>query len=477
MPHHFHSSDWKRFIQACQEGDVALVRHYLDEGIDPDFQYPEVGTVALVEAAFYGHAAIVQMLLDAGADVSIRQQLGGLNALEAAKKQGHTQVLGVLKEHGMVTSWLERMLTFVLRKDRNKMTLRVLLLLSCCTATASFAQQESKLPAKACHTVNSSITSPVISRVAFGSCAKQTKDMPALLAAKEQQPDVFVWLGDNLYGDTEDMTVLQGKYHQLSCKSEFQSLNATVPFIATWDDHDYGRDDAGKEYPFKAESKGIFLDFWQEPKSSARWQHEGIYHAFTHGTDGKRVQFILLDTRTFRDSIPPASGKGSKHDYSPHTGTETTFLGEVQWDWLRNVLSEPAELRIIATSNQFGISYNGYEAWANFPHEQQRMVQLIKDTRSNGVVFISGDVHWAEISKLEAEGCYPLYDITSSGITQSWPTLEPNTNRVGRAFKPNNFGMIEVDWDTAPAKLKFSIRNKKGRTVRHVHVALSELRF
>jgi ankyrin repeat protein len=117
MPHHFHSSDWKRFIQACQEGDAALVRHYIDEGIDPDFQYPEVGTVALVEAAFYGHAAIVKMLLDAGADVSNRQQLGGLNALEAAKKQGHTQVLRVLEERGGASSWMERMLTFVLRKN------------------------------------------------------------------------------------------------------------------------------------------------------------------------------------------------------------------------------------------------------------------------------------------------------------------------------------------------------------------------
>ncbi len=114
---HFHSSDWKRFIQACQEGDAALVRHYLDEGIDPDFQYPEVGTVAIVEAAFYGHAAIVQMLLYAGADASIRQQLGGLNAFEAAKKQEHAQVLRVLKEHGMITSRLERLLNFVLRKD------------------------------------------------------------------------------------------------------------------------------------------------------------------------------------------------------------------------------------------------------------------------------------------------------------------------------------------------------------------------
>lgn len=108
--HHFHSSDWKRFIQACQEGDAALVRHYIDEGIDPDFQYPEVGTVALVEAAFYGHAAIVKMLLDAGADPSIRQQLGGLNAMEAAKHQGHTEIVSVLRARVAGGSWHRRLL-------------------------------------------------------------------------------------------------------------------------------------------------------------------------------------------------------------------------------------------------------------------------------------------------------------------------------------------------------------------------------
>ncbi len=106
--HHFHSGDWKRFIQACQEGDEALVRHYLDEGIDPDFQYPEVGTVALVEAAFYGHAAIVKMLLDAGADASIRQQLGGLSALEAAKHQGHSDIAMLLEKLVTAQPWYAR---------------------------------------------------------------------------------------------------------------------------------------------------------------------------------------------------------------------------------------------------------------------------------------------------------------------------------------------------------------------------------
>jgi alkaline phosphatase D len=357
----------------------------------------------------------------------------------------------------------------------HRTTLSILMFSLHCVA--AFAQRTSPFIVAPCHTVNTTIKADTITRIAFGSCAKQSKSMPVLLAAKEAKPDVFIWLGDNIYGDTDDMGVMRAKYAELSCRPEFKALNTTVPFLATWDDHDYGQDDMGKEYRFKAESKVEFMQFWNEPKDSERFRHDGIYHAFTVGPMGRRVQFILLDTRTFRDGILPAQGRGTKHDYRPHTDTLPTMLGEAQWAWLRTVLLEPADLRIIATSNQFGISYNGYEAWANFPHEQLRMARLVKETRANGVVFISGDVHWAEISKLEVEGCYPLYDITSSGITQTWPTLEPNTNRVGRAFKPNNFGMIEVDWNADNPHMHFRIHNRKGRVVRGQKVRFEELKF
>jgi len=328
-----------------------------------------------------------------------------------------------------------------------------------------------------CLKVNSTLKDSTISRIAFGSCAKQSKNMPVLLSAKAAKPDVFIWLGDNVYGDTDDMTVMRAKYNELSCRPEFKALNSTVPFLATWDDHDYGQDDMGKEYRFKEASKVEFMQFWNEPKDSERYTHPGIYHSQTVGPMGQRVQFIMLDTRTFRDAILPEHGRGTKNDYRPHTDTTPTMLGEQQWAWLGNVLREPAELRIICSSTQFGISYNGYEAWANFPHEQRRMAQLVKTTRANGVVFISGDVHWAEMSKYEAEGCYPLYDITSSGITQTWPTVEGNTNRVGRVFKPNNFGLIDIDWNSEDPHLHFRIANRNGIHVRNHKVKLSELKF
>lgn len=137
---------------------------------------------------------------------------------------------------------------------------------------------------------------------------------------------------------------------------------------------------------------------------------------------GKKIQIIFPDNRTFRDKLLLYNGnrKGQKGyeyelDYSPYTTPDSTMLGEEQWKWLEEQLAKPANIRIIASSTQFSITHNGYEAWANFPHEQQRFVDLIKKTKAKGVFFISGDVHYAELSKLNVEGGYPLYDVTSSG--------------------------------------------------------------
>jgi alkaline phosphatase D len=328
-----------------------------------------------------------------------------------------------------------------------------------------------------CGDVNRGSNVEVVSKIGFGSCANQNQKQPVLDKITERKPDVFCWLGDNIYGDTENMKTLTRKYSKLGCKEEFRALNKASHFLAVWDDHDYGENDAGKEYPKKEESKDIFLDFWSEQQTSERWNHAGIYHSETFGPEGKRVQFIMLDTRTFRDPLLKADGPEWKHDYKPNYDSSATFLGLDQWAWLETVLQEPAELRVVMSSNQFGITYNGYEAWANVPAERQRMINLIGTTRANGVIFISGDVHWAEISKQEVENGYPLYDITSSGITQEWNSTEPNDNRIGEPFRSNNAGMIEVDWEQEDPLLRFNIIDVHGAEVRKHEVRLSELQF
>jgi alkaline phosphatase D len=316
------------------------------------------------------------------------------------------------------------------------------------------------------------------SRVAFGSCAHQDRPQPILHEVIEHEPDLFIYLGDNIYGDTEDMEVLRAKYGVLAAKPEFQALRAQCPTLAVWDDHDYGANDAGRHYPRKEESREIFLDFWAVPEHSSQRGHAGNYgdHVFRQG--GRSLQVILLDTRSFRDdlmhNLSPAEPP-YKNDYRPHSIGDPTLLGDEQWRWLEERLREPADLRIIASSIQFGHSYNGWESWTNLPQERRRMIDLISRTRAAGVVFISGDVHWGEISRQEVEGGYPLYDVTASGLNRDWDKIEANARRVGPAVPEFNFGLIEIDWHAADPEVSLMSIDVEGRERNRVRLKLSDL--
>jgi alkaline phosphatase D len=299
-------------------------------------------------------------------------------------------------------------------------------------------------------------TTKVLSVIAFGSCADQDMPQPILDDAAQSGADLFVFLGDNLYIDSEDCDVYFEKYSTLACKPPFIRLVTSVPTVAVWDDHDYGKNDAGAEFALKAESKDVFLRFWQEPSTSSRFNHPGIYHSRMFGDTAHRVQIILLDMRSFRSPLSENSD-GYVADMDPGK----SFLGADQWAWLRDQLSLPAKVRIIATSTQFGIELNGWEAWANFPLEQQRMADLIEETAANGVVFISGDVHYSELSRQVIGNCYPLYDCTASGLTELDSPVA-NQFRIGQAIAEQNFGKLTIDWEASPVQLTYSIHAVGG---------------
>ena len=262
--------------------------------------------------------------------------------------------------------------------------------------------------------------------------------------------NLVILLGDNIYADTTNMMVMRAKYDALKASPFWRGLRKKAPVLATWDDHDYGANDAGVEYPKKAESQTLFLDFLDEPPGSARRRRRGVYDAQMFGPAGQRVQIILLDTRYFRsrpmtgvNNVVPSGGK-----YVPHPDTGTTILGEAQWQWLEDQLRAPAELRIIASSIQFISEFSGAEAWANFPHEKKRMLQLLRRRNHGRVVFVSGDRHWAELSRMEFDHDEPLFDLTSSALTQKHPrgTPTPNRYREGTTYHDANIGLMEIRW-------------------------------
>lgn len=279
--------------------------------------------------------------------------------------------------------------------------------------------------------------------------------------------ELFILLGDNIYADTTNASVMAAKYRVRKESAFFQALRKKAPVLATWDDHDFGWNDAGSNYVMKVESQKLFLEFMDEPPDSPRRKREGIYDARTFGPVGQRVQVILLDTRYFRsalatgeNNVVPSGGK-----YIPHPDPNVTMLGEAQWKWLEEQLRVPAELRIIASSIQFVSEFSGAEAWANMPREKQRLLGLLKKTKANGVLFISGDRHWAELSRLEREGDYPLYDLTSSALTETHKrgTPTPNRFRDGTTYHDTNVGLITIDWRAKGPEVLLQLLDAGGR--------------
>jgi alkaline phosphatase D len=323
-----------------------------------------------------------------------------------------------------------------------------------------------------------------VHKIAFGSCSSQDRQLPIFDLIVKHDPDLFIFLGDNIYGDTKIMDTLRAKYARLNSKPSFKNLKSNVDIIATWDDHDYGWNDIGRHYPFKEESKEIFLNFFDEPSKSERRNHKGIYTSYFYKSSYKTIQIILLDNRSFRDDLKPYNSEFIKDkryfyelDYAPYLNSDSTFLGEEQWKWLELELSKKADIRIIGSGSQFGIEFNGYEAWANFPHEQKRFMDLIKKTRANGLFFISGDVHYAEISKLIEKDLYPIYDITSSGLSSTWHFATPNKNRIEGPIMENHFGLITIGKKKKNPNIKFEIWDINDNQRIEYTIKLEEIKF
>jgi len=322
-----------------------------------------------------------------------------------------------------------------------------------------------------------------LTKIAFGSCIQQDRPQPIWRPLAATRPELLLLIGDNIYGDSPDMAVLAAKYATLMAQPDLAAIRKVTPLLTIWDDHDFGVNDGGDDFPMKDASQALFCDVFGVPADSPRRSRPGLYDAVTVGPEGKRTQVVLLDTRYFRSPLAKWK-KGEDHvggPYRPTEDTTTTLLGEAQWAWLAETLKQPADLRIVASSIQVVPTENNWEYWQNFPHERARLFELIKSTGAGGVVFLSGDRHLAEISRLPADQSptgYPLYDITSSAINQrdGGTEDEPNRYRLGKNYREPNFGTIAVDWDAPEPTVTLAVHGEDGTVVREVRISLAELR-
>ena len=321
----------------------------------------------------------------------------------------------------------------------------------------------------------------VLTSIAFGSCNTAQREIPILTTIADEPHDLFMYVGDNVYGDARsynaDLPELRENYAALAARPEFRLLRSALPMLATWDDHDYGMNDMGRDFPFKGYAEALFLDFWRASENDPRRQREGIYDAQVFGPEGQRVQIILLDTRYFRSDLTPTDERGAvgRERYIPSTNPDQDMLGAAQWAWLADQLAEPADLRLIVSSIQVLADGHGWEAWRTMPLERDRLFRLINESGAEGVVFVSGDRHSAGLYRRDGVASYPLYEITSSALNMSYTdeNNEPGPNRLGAMYAPENYGVIGIDWEQG--RLSLQIRDMDGEAVRQESIALSAI--
>ncbi|MER3524158.1 MAG: phosphodiesterase [Ignavibacteria bacterium] len=322
-------------------------------------------------------------------------------------------------------------------------------------------------------------TDPPAFTVAFGSCSyvnDPPSDRPGkpyggsysifeAIAAK--QPEVMLWLGDNWYYREDDYYApsrMRKRPAYDRSLPALQHLLGSTHHYAVWDDHDFGSNDADRTYRFRTEALAIFKMFWPNP-TFGTLETPGVFFRFMWGD----VEFFLLDDRFYR---------------SPNAMPETphkTMFGRAQLEWLKEgLISSRATFKVIVNGNQL-LAKHGFETLRNYPFEFDELMGWIKGRKIPGVLFLSGDRHFAELSVLADPAFYPLYDFTSSPLTAGYAAdrrPEENPLHVAGTFvnDTRNFGLLRFDGPLDDRRVKMELCDSTGAVRWSRTVKASELK-
>ena len=311
---------------------------------------------------------------------------------------------------------------------------------------------------------------PAVQRIAFGSCNKTDLPQDLWPAIASNKPDLWIWLGDIIYADTEDMDALRSMYTHFKKSEGYGALlKGGTKVIGIYDDHDYGVNDACKYYPHKKASKQVFLDFLGVAQTAAVRKRAGAYQSYEFGEGEQKIKVIVLDCRYFRDSLVPDTTGSNRY----YPNMEGDMLGNTQWQWFENELAtSTANLNIICSSVQVLSNDHGYEKWGNFPNERRRFFATLSKTKVKNALILSGDRHMVDVSKINLPALnYPLYDFTSSGITHTRSTMsEVNKFREGDMIVKRNFGVLDISWDGNKPTVSMQARGAKNELYQEILV-------
>lgn len=297
---------------------------------------------------------------------------------------------------------------------------------------------------------------PAVFSVGYGSCARIQEDplQPVWHQVAAAAPDLFFWVGDNIYGDALEPTILAEEYRRQRDVASLQPVLRSIPQLAIWDDHDFGLNNHDRTNPLKREAWDIFRDYWANPAYGTD-DTPGVFFGYSYGD----VDFFFLDTRYYRDpnSMPDGPGK--------------SMLGEAQRDWLQGeLLASDAPFKVIVSSSGWSKAKGmGGDSWASFVTERNRIFDFIRDEGISGVVLLSGDSHVGELNAIprSEEGGYDLYDMVSSPLAQSstdsWLHRRPEIRIRPVYFGGASFGLLRFDTTKDDPEMRYTLVTEDGR--------------
>ena len=282
----------------------------------------------------------------------------------------------------------------------------------------------------------------------------------------EQRPDVLMLLGDNTYSDAPEMPEMQHYcYYRRQSRPEFRSLVSQVPVYTIWDDHDFGTNDCQGgplvEEPFwKVPVWNVFKNNWVNPGYGNGMSQPGCWYDYYVGD----VHFIMLDGRTYRD-------------LRPIDESLPTMLGPVQTKWLKRTIKESSGVFTVLVSPVpwvFGAKGDSKDTWNGFKQERKEILDVVKQSRKNGVLLMSADRHRSDLWKIQQTGMYPLYEFNSSRLTNQ----HVHPEMAGAEFsynKKQSFGIVDFDTTTSDPKVEYRIINIDGKQIYSRQISRSEI--
>ena len=291
-------------------------------------------------------------------------------------------------------------------------------------------------------------------KIGLGSCLDQDYPQPIWQSIKKEDLNHFIFLGDNVYGDTRHGSLRKMKSAYDKQKKVLPDFLNDISIFSIWDDHDFGINDGGADYRFKRQAQELYLDFWEITKDDDRSNREGIYFSKNEIFFDKKFKFIFLDTRFFRSKL-----KGKKSNYIENIEPDATILGNAQWTWLENELKSDFDFLFIFSSIQIIAKDHRFEKWSNFPNERAKLFELLDQFNDKTILF-SGDRHRAGIYRKNG-----IIELTSSSMNKPGSSFsETDSYLIGKTYPQENYGVLEILEDTIHIKIK----DIKGNTLNSI---------